>query len=127
MKQDRNVEAESLERGYEVSDAWPKTLVVCGGVLIGLILLVMSIADVMLSDLEEGAREGDVELHPLAMEGQLPPAPRLQINPAEDLAEHRAIEYRLLHSYESLDAENGVVRIPITRAMELIVERGGQL
>ena len=54
MKQDRNVEAESLERGYEVSDAWPKTLVVCGGVLIGLILLVMSIADVMLSDLEAG-------------------------------------------------------------------------
>lgn len=127
MNQHKDTKAESLERGYEVSDAWPKTLVVCAVVLIGLVLIVMAVTDSVLTGLEDDARAGDTEPHPLATEQQLPPAPRLQITPTQDLAEHHAIVERLLQSYESLDRDNDIVRIPIERAMELIVSQGGQL
>lgn len=39
------------------------------------------------------------------------------------LAELRAREHSLLHSYAWVDASSGVVRIPIERAMELTVAR----
>lgn len=54
----------------------------------------------------------------------LPPAPRLQVQPGQDWQQIQAQEEALLHSYSWVDESNGIVRIPITRAMELIVERG---
>ncbi len=53
-----------------------------------------------------------------------PPLPRLQTNPAADLATLRAAEEAELHSYGRVDRKAGVVRIPIERAIELTVERG---
>ena len=55
---------------------------------------------------------------------QLPPEPRLEETPASDLQEMRAAEEQVLHNYAWLDQENGIVRLPIDRAMELIVQRG---
>ena len=52
----------------------------------------------------------------------LPPEPRLQVSPAQDLKELRAAEDALLHSYGWVDQQAGVVRIPIERAMELLAE-----
>jgi hypothetical protein len=54
---------------------------------------------------------------------QLPPTPRLQVFPVEDLAKKRAAEESQLDSYGWIDRQNGVVHIPIERAMELVVER----
>jgi hypothetical protein len=54
----------------------------------------------------------------------VPPGPRLQTAPAGDLAEMRAEEDAILHSYGWVDQTNGVVRIPIEAAMQLVVERG---
>lgn len=53
-----------------------------------------------------------------------PPAPRLQPAPIEDLLELRAWEDSQLHHYAWVDKANGVVRIPIERAMALLAERG---
>lgn len=50
--------------------------------------------------------------------------PELQINPAADLAAHRAAEQRELTSYGWVDQQNGVVRIPIDRAMHDIAASG---
>lgn len=55
---------------------------------------------------------------------QLPPEPRLQTNPAVDLRQVREREEKLLHSYQWIDKESGVLRIPIERAMEILAERG---
>jgi len=55
---------------------------------------------------------------------QLPPEPRLEEVPAIDLQEMRAAEDQVLHNYKWLDQPNGIVRIPIDRAMELIAQRG---
>jgi hypothetical protein len=55
---------------------------------------------------------------------RLPPEPRLQTNPREDLRDLRAQEDAVLGSYGLVDKDRGVVRIPIDEAMKLIVQRG---
>jgi hypothetical protein len=55
---------------------------------------------------------------------QLPPEPRLEETPALDLQEMRAAENKLQSTYGWLDQANGIVRLPIDRAMDLVVQRG---
>jgi hypothetical protein len=55
---------------------------------------------------------------------QLPPEPRLEQTPALDLMEMRGAEDQVLTHYAWLDQANGIVRLPIDRAMDLIVQRG---
>jgi hypothetical protein len=54
----------------------------------------------------------------------LPPPPRLQIDPKADLDRLHAAENRQLESYGWVDRGQGVARIPIERAMQLLAERG---
>ncbi|MCI0684613.1 MAG: hypothetical protein L0Y71_21090 [Gemmataceae bacterium] len=53
------------------------------------------------------------------------PSPRLEADDRRELAELRAYEKRTLTSYDWVDRERGVVRIPIDRAMQLILDEGG--
>lgn len=55
-----------------------------------------------------------------------PPEPRLQAHPIRDLETLRASESRLLDGYGWVDRATGTVRIPIERAMELVVTRAGK-
>lgn len=52
------------------------------------------------------------------------PAPRLEVKSGANLAELRAAEDVDLNSYGWVDRNAGTVRIPIDRAMQLILERG---
>jgi len=52
-----------------------------------------------------------------------PPAPQLQVDPVGDLARLRAREDAILDGYGWVDRRGGVVRIPIERAMKMLVER----
>ncbi|MEW6733373.1 MAG: hypothetical protein AB1489_18745 [Acidobacteriota bacterium] len=62
---------------------------------------------------------------PLAVERpSQPPTPRLQINPIKDLRNVRAAEEEIINSYGWVDRDKGVVRLPIERAIDLLVERG---
>ena len=54
----------------------------------------------------------------------MPPEPRLQTNPREDLRALRAREDAVLNSYGWVDKTAGVVRIPIDEAIKLTVQRG---
>jgi len=60
----------------------------------------------------------------VAQETRLPPEPRLQTNPREDLRELRAREDQILRTYQWVDKSAGIVRIPIDQAMRLTLERG---
>jgi hypothetical protein len=75
-----------------------------------------------------GAREGRpvTPEFPLAAgyENRLPPEPRLQTNPRQDLRDLRQAEETILDGYRWVDKNAGVVRIPIGDAMKLTVERG---
>jgi hypothetical protein len=55
---------------------------------------------------------------------QLPPEPRLQVKPVQDLKQVRDAEESILHSYGWANQQSGTVRIPIERAMQLIAKRG---
>ncbi|MGI8437019.1 MAG: hypothetical protein ACR2NX_08980 [Chthoniobacterales bacterium] len=61
-----------------------------------------------------------IALHP----HMLAPAPQLQSKVSADLLKFEAAEEAKLHSYGWIDKQAGVIRIPIERAMDLIVERG---
>jgi len=52
------------------------------------------------------------------------PEPRLQVAPREDLETFRAREEAELNSYGWVDKTARIVRLPIERAMDLLVERG---
>lgn len=53
-----------------------------------------------------------------------PPAPQLQTNPSQDLANFRAEEERRLNTYYWIDRQKGIVHLPIERAMEKLAEQG---
>jgi len=63
---------------------------------------------------------------PLAVgqENRQPPEPRLQTHPREDLRDFRQQEDEFLGSYGWVNKASGEVRIPITDAMKLTVQRG---
>ena len=52
------------------------------------------------------------------------PQPQLQTNPAVDLEQFQTAEEAKLNSYGWVDKPTSVIRIPIERAMDLIVQRG---
>jgi hypothetical protein len=64
--------------------------------------------------------------YPLAagQEERLPPAPRLQQFPRNDIYQFRTDENALLERYGWMNREAGIVHIPIEEAMRLTVERG---
>lgn len=68
----------------------------------------------------------DVRQFPMAEVGSppVPPAPRLQTQPQEELKKMRADEAQLMNSYGWVDAGRGTVRIPIDRAMQLLLQQG---
>jgi hypothetical protein len=53
-----------------------------------------------------------------------PPEPRLQVTPFADLRVLREAQNGELHSYGWIDRKNGIVRVPIDRAEEMIVAKG---
>lgn len=61
---------------------------------------------------------------PLADTRQPSSEPRLQVKPRQELNEMRDREDALLNSYDWVNKEAGVVRIPINRAIELLAEKG---
>ena len=53
-----------------------------------------------------------------------PPAPLLQVNEKRTLQEQKDFERGQLTTYAWIDKPAGVVRLPVERAMALVVERG---
>ena len=52
------------------------------------------------------------------------PHPQLQATPIPDLKAVREAEDQVLNTYGWVDQQKGIVRIPIARAMELVVQKG---
>jgi hypothetical protein len=75
--------------------------------------------------IQQGTETGE-QPYPLAVqqEPRLPPTPRLQQFPRNDLYQFRSAEQQLLDNYGWMNRNAGVVHIPIREAMRLAVERG---
>lgn len=52
------------------------------------------------------------------------PAPRLQLSPRYELTDGRILEQQRLETYGWVNRTAGVIHIPISRAMDIIVDRG---
>ncbi|MBZ5697436.1 MAG: hypothetical protein LAN18_02685 [Acidobacteriia bacterium] len=61
---------------------------------------------------------------PFAGNRQTPPVPRLQVNPRQDWLNFRAKQLQSLESYGWENRDTQTVRIPIERAMDLLLEKG---
>lgn len=55
---------------------------------------------------------------------QLPAAPELQVHSREDLLETQAKQRQELETYSWEDRDAGIVRIPIDRAIDLLLQKG---
>jgi hypothetical protein len=121
---ERSRDAEPSGRSHEERDVPLRPLIISGmslALLVGLSLFVMW----LLFDYF-AARRARLEVvpSPVFEARQLPPEPRLQISPQQDMRQMRAAEMAALHSYGWVDRQAGIVRIPIARAIELLAERG---
>jgi hypothetical protein len=64
-----------------------------------------------------------LHLQPAAPVATMPPQPRLQPDPAGDIAAERAQQQTRLDRYEWIDRDVGIARIPIARAMALMAKQ----
>ncbi|HEY1899318.1 MAG TPA: hypothetical protein VGG49_05960 [Steroidobacteraceae bacterium] len=62
-----------------------------------------------------------------ARQGPIPPLPRLQAHPTEDLATLRAQQAALLTHYAWLDPAHTTARVPIERAMAMYAQQQERL
>ena len=107
-------------RGHEMTDASISGLVKFG---IGLFLLIVVVLFAMrfMFDHFSTTQQLGPPASPFAETQTLPPAPRLQVQPALDLEELREGEDEKLNSYGWIDQKAGIARIPIDRAIDMLL------
>jgi hypothetical protein len=109
--------------GHETSDASPFYVGLFSLGLVLMIALVLPLLGWIFWRLEAAAVRKDPAQSPLAG-NQVPPEPRLQTEPAADLASVRHEEDKRLSSYGWIDPQQHVVRVPIERAIQILAEHG---
>jgi hypothetical protein len=109
--------------GYEKKDINVRRVFIFGLLLVALIGTV-GLGVTLLVFKGTAHKVSDAAVSPLYQPQELPPSPRLQAEPTQDLYQYRATEERILKSYGWIDRANGVVHIPIDHAIDLIVARG---
>jgi hypothetical protein len=112
--------------GYEHTDAHTWIIVKFLAWLLVSAVLIHAGLGVLYQLMIDRAVEVGEQQYPLAagQEQRLPPTPRLQQFPHNDLYQFRVGEESLLHNYGWMNKNTGVVHIPIEEAMRLTVERG---
>jgi hypothetical protein len=109
---------------YETRDANFKNLLIIAGGLVLLVGMTMLVARGLLGFFEGYTAHPGQRPTPIATPGKLPPYPRIQANPPADLATMMHEEDSVLYSYGWVNKDSGLARIPIERAMKLLVKEG---
>jgi hypothetical protein len=111
---------------HEESDVNVRAILGFGAGLLAIVALVAAAVWVFFLSLGGRAERSAVPVSPFAAEqgALVPPEPRLQVNPREDMRQLRAAEDAVLTGYSWVDRNAGVVRIPIDEAIRLTLERG---
>ena len=111
---------------HEMSDANVRGVLGFGAALLVTALFIHFVVWVLFKYLDAREARRVVPQYPLAVSeaARLPPEPRLQTNPRQDLRDLRTQEDQILNSYGWVDKNAGIVRIKIDDAMKLVVQRG---
>jgi len=113
------------DSGYERRDANVRTLTFLLAGLLGVTLVAMLLMIPLFRHF--AAVEARNQPAPSTLAGVrplLPPEPRLEPMPFDELRRLRAREEEILDSYAWVDRKEGIVRVPIERAIELTARRG---
>lgn len=111
-------------RHHEEGDVQVRLILMSGTGLVVMTAVVLLVAYWLFDNFAARWAKLQVPPSPLAETRQPPPEPRLQVVPAQDLQQMRAAEEAVLSSYGWVDEAAGFVRMPIDRAIELLLERG---
>jgi hypothetical protein len=114
----------SAVAGHEVSDLSPKTVALWAAVLATLIVATLLASYALFHLFSVSLARVRPQPSPLSYSREPPPEPRLSVKSGEELAAMRAEETKILNSYDWVDRDKGVVRIPIARAIEIIAQKG---
>ena len=110
--------------GHEESSVDLKPIIAFGAVLVVVTIFAFVSMSFMLNFLELNQARKDAPLSSLAEPAAMPPAPRLQVSPNQDLRQTRQTEGAVLLNYHWVDKNAGVVGIPVERAIKILAERG---
>jgi hypothetical protein len=108
--------------GYETRDVNIRGVLWLAAGTVVLVAVVQAGIWLFLQSQQTAARQADPATPRLATEPHEPPPPRLQAAPSRDYAQFKQAQEELLSTYGWVDRERGVVRIPISRAMDLVLE-----
>jgi hypothetical protein len=109
--------------GHETTDVSPSYVGLFALGLTLMIALVLPLLGWIFWHFEAVAKRSDAPQSPLAR-NQTTPSPVLQNDPAADLAVFRREEEERLSGYRWIDPRQGIVSVPIERAIEILAERG---
>ncbi len=106
---------------FERRDVNTRTILIFVGVLF-LVLLVTFVSMRGLFGYFSETQNLGPGASPFDSSRELPPEPRLQVDPAIDLDQVRQSQNEILNSYGWADRATGKVRVPIDRAMDMLIE-----
>lgn len=109
---------------YEKTDASPRGLLYFALIMAAILAATALSLIGLFNYFEKAENPGSFVAAPFAGARPLPPAPRIQPDPGTDMQSYRQAQENLLNTYGWIDRQNGIVRMPIDRAMELLLERG---
>jgi len=116
-------EAENRKRGYEDSDVSLGRVVAFAGGVAGLAIFGVVVSALVFHCFVRHQSLGP-PAWPFEDSRPLPPAPRLQTVAPQDLKHYRADQDGILSSYGWIDQDTNIVRIPIDRAMDILLKNG---
>jgi hypothetical protein len=118
------VPAEIVEAGHELRDLSPKNIALFGLSLALLLVITVTVTYFLYEHYASVQIRTQAPASPFSSAREPTPEPRLAVTPGEDLKALRAAEDSILKSYAGIDAKNGIVRIPVDRAIEILAQRG---
>ena len=113
----------SQSHGYEKTDASPRGLMYFAAVIAAILAITAAMMVWLFRHYQRTETAGSFVARPFEAVAA-PPPPRIQPDPRVDMRSYAESQEKLLNTYGWIDRQNGVVRLPIDRAMELLLERG---
>jgi len=117
---------DSVAQRHETSDAHFKSVLMTGIGLLGLMVLGLLLSWGVYAFFKQHTAEPGMHAETLTHPdlSRLPPGPNLEADPHKSLVELRREEDSILTGYGWVSKDSGIVRIPVDRAMSLIVQKG---
>jgi hypothetical protein len=117
---------EALAAGHEISEVQPKPILAFLVLIAVFSALAFGVIVVYFKFLASEAARNSPRPSPLLQAGaaRQAPEPRLQVDAWGDWANYKADQERQLGHYSWANKDSATVRMPIERAMELVLQRG---